>query len=68
MAIEETKTLRTVRTEGQAQELLNDGWTLLGLFDRKDGNDQYVEYHLGKGPVKYLTAPNRGPAGLARRS
>lgn len=48
MAIEDTKTLKTVRTEGQAQELLNAGWELLGLFDRKDGNDQYVEYHLGK--------------------
>lgn len=48
MAIEDTKTLKTVRTEGQAQELLNAGWVLLGLFDRKDGNDQYVEYHLGK--------------------
>lgn len=48
MAIEDTKTLKTVRTEGQAQELLSAGWVLLGLFDRKDGNDQYVEYHLGK--------------------
>ncbi len=47
MAIEDTKTLKTVRTEAQAQELLNSGWVLLGLFDRKDGNDQYVEYHLG---------------------
>lgn len=47
MAIEDTKNLKTVRTEGQAQELLNAGWVLLGLFDRKDGNDQYVEYHLG---------------------
>lgn len=48
MSIEDTKTLKTVRTEGQAQELLNAGWVLLGLFDRQDGNDQYVEYHLGK--------------------
>ena len=48
MAIEDTKQLKTVTTEGQAQELLNEGWMLLGLFDRKDGNDQYAEYHLGK--------------------
>nr|APA32335.1 Uncharacterized protein [Pseudomonas fragi] len=48
MAIEGTKALKTVRNEAQAQELINEGWMLLGLFDRKDGNDQYVEYHLGK--------------------
>jgi hypothetical protein len=47
MAIEDTKTLKTVRNEAQAQELLDAGWKLLGLFDRRDGNDQYVEYHLG---------------------
>jgi hypothetical protein len=47
MAIEDTKTLKTVRNETQAQELLDAGWKLLGLFDRRDGNDQYVEYHLG---------------------
>lgn len=56
MAIEDTKQLKTVTTEGQAQELLNEGWVLLGLFDRKDGNDQYVEYHLGK--------PKSGDGGL----
>ena len=47
MAIEGTKALKTVRNEAQAQELLNEGWLLLGLFDRQDGTDQYVEYHLG---------------------
>jgi hypothetical protein len=48
MAIEDTKVLQTVTTQAQAQELLDDGWQLLGLFDRRDGNDQYAEYHLGK--------------------
>ena len=38
---------KTVRNEAQAQELINEGWLLLGLFDRQDGTDQYVEYHLG---------------------
>ncbi|ARQ77181.1 hypothetical protein B6D87_23755 (plasmid) [Pseudomonas fragi] len=47
MAIEGTKALKTVRNEAQAQELINEGWLLLGLFDRQDGTDQYVEYHLG---------------------
>ena len=36
MAIEGTKALKTVRNEAQAQELLNEGWLLLGLFDRQD--------------------------------
>jgi len=48
MAIEDTKVLQMVRTQAQAQELLDEGWQLLGLFDRRDGNDQYAEYHLGK--------------------
>lgn len=48
MAIEDTKVLKMVTTQAQAQELLDDGWQLLGLFDRRDGNDQYAEYHLGK--------------------
>lgn len=47
MAIEDIKTLKTVNNQEAAQELLGAGWILLGLFDRKDGNDQYVEYHLG---------------------
>ena len=47
MAIEDIKQLRTVNGATQAQELLDAGWQLLGLFDRNDGNDQYVEYHLG---------------------
>jgi hypothetical protein len=49
MAIEDTKVLKMVTTQAQAQELLDAGWQLLGLFDRRDGNDQYAEYHLGKG-------------------
>lgn len=36
-----------VTTEQQANKSLADGWVLLGLFDRHDGSDQYVEYHLG---------------------
>lgn len=48
MAIEDVKELTTVTTEAQAQELLDAGWNLLGLFDRRDGNDQYAEYHLGR--------------------
>lgn len=48
MAIEDTKVLKMVTTQAQAQELLDQGWQLLGLFDRRDGNDQYAEYHLGK--------------------
>lgn len=63
MPIENTKELKTVTTEGQAQELLNAGWMLLGLFDRKDGNDQYVEYHLGKAQVQFSELTRR-PAGV----
>ena len=48
MAIEDTKVLKMVTTQAQAQELLDQGWQLLGLFDRRDGNDHYAEYHLGK--------------------
>ena len=48
MAIEDTKVLKMVTTQAQAQELLDAGWQLLGLFDRRDGNDQYAEYHLGR--------------------
>ena len=48
MAIEDTKVLQMVKTQARAQELLDEGWQLLGLFDRRDGNDQYAEYHLGK--------------------
>lgn len=48
MAIEDTKVLKMVTTQAQAQELLDAGWQLLGLFDRRDGNDQYAEYHMGK--------------------
>jgi len=48
MAIEDTKVLKMVTTQAQAQELLDEGWQLLGLFDRRDGNDQYAEYHLGR--------------------
>jgi hypothetical protein len=48
MAIEDTKVLQTVTTQAQAQELLDAGWQLLGLFDRLDGNDQCAEYHLGR--------------------
>jgi hypothetical protein len=39
--------LRTVTVEAHANTLLRDGWVLLGLFDRQDGSNQYVEYHLG---------------------
>jgi hypothetical protein len=39
--------LQTVRTQEQANEQLELGWVLLALLDRRDGNDQYVEYHLG---------------------
>ncbi|VVN44906.1 hypothetical protein [Pseudomonas fluorescens] len=48
MAIEDVKTLQMVRTQAQAQALLDEGWQLLGVFDRGDGNDQYAEYHFGK--------------------
>ena len=58
MAIEDTKVLKMVTTQAQAQELLDDGWQLLGLFDRRDGNDQYAEYHLGK------AAASTGSAGV----
>lgn len=58
MAIEDTKVLKMVTTQAQAQELLDDGWKLLGLFDRRDGNDQYAEYHLGR------TAEPTASAGL----
>jgi len=39
--------VKKVTTEEQTNQLLTEGWVLLGLFDRRDGNDQYVEYHLG---------------------
>ncbi len=55
MSIENTKELKTVTNQAAAQELLDEGWKLLGLFDRKDGNDQYVEYHLGKPAPQFLT-------------
>jgi len=48
MAIEDVKQLKTVTVEAQAQELLNEGWMLLGLFDRQEGSSQWTEFHLGK--------------------
>ena len=59
MAIEDVKQLKTVNHQSSAQELLDQGWTLLGLFDRKDGNDQYVEYHLGRAvePSSFFDVP-----------
>lgn len=48
MAIEDIKQLKTVSHQGPAQALLNEGWVLLAVCVRQDGNDQYAEYHLGK--------------------
>ncbi|EED43570.1 hypothetical protein EBI_27539, partial [Enterocytozoon bieneusi H348] len=31
----------------RANELLAEGWVLLGMYDRRDGNDEYVLYVLG---------------------
>ena len=47
MAIEDTKQLKTVTTEGQAQELLDQGWIILAVCVMQDGSSQYAEYHLG---------------------
>ena len=38
--------LQTVTNEDLANAELKDGWVLLALFDRRDGNNQYTEYHL----------------------
>jgi hypothetical protein len=48
MAIEDVKELMTVTGQAQAQDLLDAGWKLLGLFDRQEGSSQWVEYHLGR--------------------
>lgn len=48
MPIEDVKQLKTVTVEAQAQELLNEGWMLLGVFDRQEGSSQWTEFHLGK--------------------
>lgn len=48
MAIEDIKQLKTVPHQGPAQVLLDQGWTLLAVCVRQDGNDQFAEYHLGK--------------------
>lgn len=48
MAIEDVKELKTVTGQAQAQELLDAGWQLLGLFDRQEGASQWAEYHLGR--------------------
>lgn len=50
--------VRKVPNEAQANELLTDGWVLLGVFDRRDGNNEYVEYVLGY--PEEPAAPNFG--------
>ncbi|MBJ2176908.1 hypothetical protein JC795_01735 [Pseudomonas veronii] len=47
MAIEDIKQLKKVTNEGPAQELLNQGWTLLAVCVCQDGANQYAEFHLG---------------------
>ena len=47
--------VKKVTTEAQTNELLTEGWVLLGVFDRRDGNDQYVDYILG-----YPSEPAKG--------
>lgn len=56
MAIEDIKELKTVTGQIQAQELLDSGWQLLGLFDRQEGASQWVEYHLGRPAEDAVTA------------
>ncbi|MOA57144.1 hypothetical protein D3C78_1812650 [compost metagenome] len=46
--MEDINELKTVTGQAQAQELLDAGWQLLGLFDRQEGANQWVEYHLGR--------------------
>jgi hypothetical protein len=48
MAIEDIKELRTVNGVTQAQEMLNNGWSILAVCVMQDGSSQYAEYHLGK--------------------
>lgn len=48
MAIEDMKQLRTVNGKTQAQELLDQGWSILAVCVIQDGSSQYAEYHLGK--------------------
>lgn len=42
------KQVTSVNGPSQAQELLDSGWLLLTTCRRRDGADEYVEYHLGK--------------------
>jgi hypothetical protein len=48
MAIEGVKQLQTVNGVTQAQQLLDEGWSILAVCVIQDGNSQYAEYHLGK--------------------
>lgn len=48
MAIEDIKQLKTVNHQGPAEQALREGWVLLAVCVKQDGNDQYAEYHLGK--------------------
>lgn len=61
MAIEDIKQLKTVNHQAPAQQLLNEGWTLLAVCVKQDGADQYSEYHLGK-PVE--DSPVTPPIGV----
>ncbi|CAG8866724.1 hypothetical protein [Pseudomonas fluorescens] len=58
MAIEDVKQLRTVNGVTQAQQLLDEGWSILAVCVIQDGNSQYAEYHLGK------AAESTGNAGV----
>lgn len=57
MAIEEIEEVRAVRQESEANDLIAQGWKLIGQYERGDAHDQYIEYHLGlpKAPSRLVT-------------
>lgn len=56
MAIEEIQEVRAVRKKSEANDLIAQGWKLIGEYERGDPHDQYIEYHLGlpKGPARLV--------------
>ncbi len=57
MATEEIQEVRAVREESEANDLIAQGWKLIGQYDRGNAHAQYIEYHLGlpQGPARVVT-------------
>ena len=49
-SITDVREVSKTTSQAEANQKLAEGWILLGLFDRREGADQWVEYHLGKVP------------------